>query len=108
MRRRQFRVARCQGNRCLPLWLLPQVGRRTPAGSPLRESVEFQGAEDIAVYPSSDWAERAFCRTCGTHLASQIYIDKKPHYYSFANQTPMLTEQQVIDQFTAQGGEPAA
>jgi hypothetical protein len=41
-------------------------------------------------------------------LASQIYIDKKPNYYSFANQTPMLTEQQVIDQYSPSDGESAA
>ena len=92
-------------------------------------NVEFAGSENIAVYASSQWAERAFCKTCGTHLyyrllatgeyfvpagafesgdfelASQIYIDKKPSYYSFANQTPMLTEQQVVEQFTTPGGE---
>ena len=89
----------------------------------------FEGAEHIAGYASSDWAERAFCRHCGTHLyykllatgeyfvpagvfdsadfelASQIYIDKKPPYYAFANQTPMLTEQQVVDQYTAASGD---
>ena len=94
-------------------------------------NVEFSGTENIAVYASSQWAERAFCRNCGTHLyykllatgeyfvpagafesgdfklASQIYIDKKPTYYSFANQTPMLTEQQVIEQFSAHGDESA-
>ena len=32
-------------------------------------------------------------------LASQIYVDKKPGYYDFANRTPMLTEQQVVEQF---------
>ncbi len=87
--------------------------------------VTFKGTDQIAVYASSDWAERAFCKQCGTHLyykllatgqyfvpagtfdteafnmASQIYIDKKPAYYSFANHTPMLTEQQVIEQYTA-------
>lgn len=89
--------------------------------------VQFQGVEHISVYASSDWAQRAFCKQCGTHLyykllatgeyfvpagafdttelelASQIYIDKKPPYYAFANDTPMLTEQQVIDQFAAPG-----
>ncbi len=84
-------------------------------------NVEFNGEENIKVYASSDWAERAFCKQCGTHiyykllatgeyfvpagifesndfeLTTQIYIDKKPDYYSFANQTPTLTEQQVID-----------
>jgi hypothetical protein len=93
--------------------------------------VAFEGTEQICVYASSDWAERAFCRQCGTHLyykflatgeyfvpagafesddfelTSQIYIDNKPDYYAFANQTPMLTEQQVIEQFTAaDGGSP--
>ena len=95
-------------------------------------NVKFLGTDDIAVYASSDWAERAFCKKCGTHLyykllatgeyfvpagsfnstdfelASQIYIDKKPPYYSFANQTPMLTEQQVIAQYGPPGGETAA
>ena len=88
-------------------------------------NVEFNGAENIKVYASSDWAERAFCKHCGTHLyykllatgeyfvpagtfesdnfelASQIYIDNKPDYYSFANRTPTLTEQQVIDLYTS-------
>lgn len=87
--------------------------------------VQFGGAEHIARYASSDWAERAFCRHCGSHLfyrllatgeyfvpaglfdtddlemKSQIYIDRKPPYYAFANDTPTLTEQQVIDQFSA-------
>lgn len=94
--------------------------------------VEFDGAEHIAVYSSSPWAERAFCSKCGTHLyykllatgeyfvpagafdsddfvlASQIYVDRKPSYYSFANETPMLTEQQVIARYGPPGGETAA
>lgn len=95
--------------------------------------VEFEGSEHIAVYASSDWAQRAFCKKCGTHLyykllptgeffvpagafnssdfelASQIYIDKKPGYYALANQTPMLTEQQFLEQFAPPPGEaPAA
>jgi hypothetical protein len=93
--------------------------------------VEFKGTQNIGVYSSSQWAERAFCKNCGTHLyykllatgeyfvpagafdssdfelSSQIYIDKKPGYYSFANQTPMLTEQQVIEQYASQSGETA-
>lgn len=90
-------------------------------------AVKFEGAENIAVYASSEWAERAFCKRCGTHLyykllatgeffvpagafetndfelASQIYVDMKPDYYSFANETPMLTEQQVIERFAPPG-----
>jgi hypothetical protein len=94
--------------------------------------VRFEGKESIAVYASSQWAERAFCRNCGSHLyykllstgeyfvpagafestdfelASQIYIDKKPGYYSFANQTPVLTEQEVIAQYAPADGESTA
>lgn len=86
-------------------------------------NVQFEGGEHITVFASSDWAERAFCNKCGTHLyykllstgeyfvpagvfessdfeiTSQIYIDKKPGYYALANQTPMLTEQDVIEQY---------
>jgi hypothetical protein len=94
--------------------------------------VRFHGTDNVTVYASSEWAERAFCKRCGTHLyykllptgeyfipagtfettdfnlASQIYIDKKPGYYSFANQTPMLTEQQVIEKYTPPSAESAA
>lgn len=94
--------------------------------------VTFEGADHIAVFASSVWAERAFCKQCGTHLyykllstgeyfvpagafesndfelSSQIYIDKKPNYYTFANQTAMLTEQQVMEQYGAADGESAA
>lgn len=86
--------------------------------------VVLSGQEHIGVYASSQWAERAFCRQCGTHLyyrlqatgeyfvpagifesqdfalASQIYIDKKPGYYDFANQTPTMTEAEVIALYT--------
>lgn len=94
--------------------------------------VRFDGAENIAVYASSQWAERAFCKACGTHLyyrllatgehfvpagvfesgdfelAIQIYIDKKPGYYAFANQTPTLTERQFIEKYGSPGGESEA
>ena len=28
----------------------------------------LEGEENVGVYASSDWAERGFCRQCGTHL----------------------------------------
>ncbi|RXN91209.1 GFA family protein [Achromobacter aloeverae] len=89
----------------------------------------FVGQDQISVYRSSDWAERAFCAKCGAHLYyklladghyfipaglldttdfqldSQIYIDKKPPYYDFANQTPTMTEQQVIDAYAPKPSE---
>ena len=91
-------------------------------------NVTFGGADQIATYASSDWAERAFCKRCGTHLfykllatgdyfvpagafestdftlSTQIYVDKKPAYYDLANQTPMLTEQQFIEQYAPPPG----
>lgn len=86
--------------------------------------VSFSGTEKPATYQSSDWAERGFCPKCGTHLfyhllpgdeyiltaglfqtdadfimSSQIFIDHKPSYYEFANETPTMTEEQVFAQF---------
>ena len=91
------------------------------------EDVSFSGTEHVAVYASSDWAERGFCRHCGTHLyyrlhatgqwfipagllegegleiTGQIFIDSKPGYYALANQTPLYTGQEVLDMFAAAG-----
>ena len=40
-------------------------------------SVEFEGAEHIRRYASSDWAERGFCGECGTNL---LYFLKPARY----------------------------
>lgn len=86
--------------------------------------VKFTGAENIAEFDSSDWASRAFCKICGTHLyyffkparsyavpaglfqgqdgfhfREQIFVDKKPDYYEFANKTECLTEAQVLQKY---------
>lgn len=83
--------------------------------------VTIEGNENVTVYDSSPWAERAFCKKCGTHLFyrlkeqsqymvpagffqdqkglhfdRQYFIDKKPEYYSFANETKNLTEAEVF------------
>ena len=97
-----------------------------PAISVHCDALEFAGAEHIKIFSSSDWAERAFCRHCGSHLyyrliplnsysvpvgllspqeqfvlTEQIYIDNKPAYYSFANKTTELTEAQVLEKFAS-------
>lgn len=79
------------------------------------------GEEAITVYRSSEWAERAFCGTCGSNLwyrflptgnrsflaglfdlppgfgiERQIFVDEKPDWYDLAQQSPMLTAEQVI------------
>lgn len=87
--------------------------------------VVFEGKEFIQSYNSSAWAERGFCKQCGTHLFyklkeksqyivsvglldnitnynfdHQIFIDEKPAYYSFANKTENMTGAEVFAKFT--------
>jgi hypothetical protein len=84
------------------------------------------GTEYVAVYKSSEWGERHFCRNCGTHLffaapangyfgvsagtvdhmddfkfTTEIFIDFKPETYAFANETKKLTEAQFLDMIAA-------
>jgi hypothetical protein len=86
--------------------------------------VKFEGADKITTFRSSDWAERAFCSACGTHLyyrlipandhalsvglfqdgpefqfREQIFIDHKPRTYDFANATSKLTEAEVFAKY---------
>jgi len=86
--------------------------------------VEFGGEENISVYNSSVWAERGFCKKCGSHLFYrlkhskdhqipaglfnnqdhfnfnlQVFIDLKPAFYCFANKTEEMTEAEVIEKY---------
>lgn len=86
---------------------------------------ELSGKDSIAIYSSSEWAERGFCKHCGTHLfyrfkgsnsgffsiglfketenfkfSTQIYIDAKPSCYEFANETETMTEAEVMTKFS--------
>jgi len=86
--------------------------------------VVFEGEENITIYNSSDWAERGFCKKCGSHLFYrlkeindhqipaglfdsqesfnfnlQVFIDRKPSYYSFANKTIEMTEAEMIEKY---------
>jgi hypothetical protein len=36
------------------------------------QAVSFDGEEHLSVFDSSKWAERGFCRSCGTHLFYRI------------------------------------
>ena len=87
--------------------------------------VNFEGKEYISLYDSSEWAERAFCNKCGSHLYyrlkeneqfimpvglfnneetftfdHQIFIDKKPSFYRFANVTKNMTEAEVFAKYS--------
>lgn len=89
--------------------------------------MSITGSDAVKTFASSDWAERAFCGNCGSHLyyrlkplneytvslglfdlgeegkfTQQIFIDKKPRYYAFSNQTEMLTEKQVFEKYGAE------
>lgn len=84
--------------------------------------VRFSG-DTPSRYQSSEWAQRGFCPKCGTHLfylllptneyilsaglfqdqpftlSSEIFIDEKPGYYDFSNQTKKLTGQQIFEMY---------
>lgn len=83
--------------------------------------VSFSDEGSITRYASSEWAERGFCSACGTHLFyhlkgkgqyimpaglfdaepdlvfdHQIFIEEKPAYYDFANDTKNMTGAEVF------------
>ena len=93
-----------------------------------RDGVEISGADSLTTYPSSPWAERAFCKTCGSSvyyrvtapgphegtyhfgvgtlddaggaaLTGELFIDNKPKGYSFAEKTHQMTPQEVMEMF---------
>ena len=88
--------------------------------------VTLEGEDNISIFESSEWAERGFCKRCGTHLfyrlknpqqyfvpvglfgkgegltfEHQLFIDEKPEYFSFANQTHNLTGADFLAQFAS-------
>jgi hypothetical protein len=90
-----------------------------------QQAVTILGEENISRYDSSEWAERAFCSQCGTHLFyhlkatdqhmlsaglfdlddelefdHQIFIDEKPGYYCFADKTKNMTGAEVFAAFS--------
>jgi hypothetical protein len=103
------------------------------AGGPLMAvdcgtDVSIQGEENVTVFNSSEWAERGFCNKCGSSLFyrlkqdnkyfvpaglldgakelkldHQIFIDEKPDYYCFANETQNMTGAEVFAMFATSG-----
>lgn len=85
--------------------------------------VSFKGEENISIYNSSDWAERGFCKKCGSNLFyrfkenkkmifsseifsdlklkmdHQIFTDEKPDYYNFSEETKNMTGPEVFAAF---------
>lgn len=90
--------------------------------------VAWAGDDQITTFKSSDWAERGFCKACGSalfyrvtapgpyhgqlHVAFgtlddqsgfdlkiELFIDKKPAAYAFAGERKTLTEAEVFKLF---------
>jgi hypothetical protein len=85
------------------------------------DTVEIEKEAELGVYQSSEWAERGFCKACGTPLyyrlcgsgqyfvsteafddsagfkfVSEIFFEEKPSHYAFANDTTKQTGDEVI------------
>lgn len=88
--------------------------------------VSFEGEQNIGVFDSSDWAERGFCKQCGSNLFyrlkqnkqyimspglfddigditfdHQVFIEEKPAYYDFANKTHNMTGEECFAAFAS-------
>jgi hypothetical protein len=88
--------------------------------------MHIEGEDRVGRFRSSDWAERGFCTACGSGLFyrvlgtgkyyvpagiferqevwvldHQIFIDRKPGWYAFANPTEDLTEAEVVARFAS-------
>ncbi|MDW3224027.1 MAG: GFA family protein [Paracoccaceae bacterium] len=99
------------------------LGLEVPA-----DTVKISGAENLNIYSSSPWAERAFCKTCGSSvyyrvtapgphegtyhfgvgtlndlgdvpLTGELFIDEKPGGYSFAEKTHQMNTEEVMALF---------
>ena len=93
-----------------------------------KNGMEVSDDGALGVYASSPWAERAFCTKCGTSLwyrvtapgpmqgeyhvglggfdaadgialTGEIYVDRKPDGYSFAEETHKMTKAQTEAMF---------
>ncbi|EPO3921715.1 GFA family protein [Salmonella enterica subsp. houtenae serovar [1],40:z4,z23:-] len=98
----------------------------------LKESFSIIGEDNISYYQSSSWAERTFCKKCGTllyyrsltpvfyhfnaalfqpyiqsiPLTLEIFSDKKPNYYSFLMpNSKKMTEHDVLEYIKNTQGE---
>ncbi len=93
------------------------------------DAVKISDEAAVVRYPSSEWAERGFCAKCGTHLfyflkpanqyhlpagllgieenykfTHQIFIDEKPKFYDFSNDTQNMTGAEVFAHFEGEEG----
>lgn len=90
------------------------------------EGIAITGGEDsVGWFRSSEWAERGFCKTCGSTLFYRLvetgeimgeagsfalptglqitehyFIDEQPDYYQFKDDAPRLTGAQVFERYS--------
>ncbi len=94
------------------------------------DTLVFENEDKVGVYKSSDWAERGFCKNCGStlfwrtpdrksnilavdllndpgalKLDHEVFIDEKPTYYSFAEKTKQMTGEELFKMFAEGNGE---
>jgi len=97
-----------------------------------KDGMDITGEDQVGIYPSSPWAERAFCKSCGSSLfyrvtaegpmqgemhvgfgtlsdvsgipfTGELYIDLKPEAYSFAGEgRHQMTEAEVTAMFAGE------
>lgn len=92
------------------------------------DSAVVTGEEAITIYRSSPWAERAFCKACGSNLwyrfvptgtrsflaglfalpagfgiEQQIFVDEKPDWYDLVQAIPMKTGAEIVAEAKAAG-----
>lgn len=96
-----------------------------------KEGIAWSGEQHIREYNSSDWAARAFCDSCGSHLYyflkptgqymispglfegtnslqldMEVFIDEKPPYYCLSEDSRKLTGEEVMKLFAdAESGD---
>lgn len=86
----------------------------------------FDDDQVIGRYSGSDWAERLFCKTCGSSLvwqtksgehvaiaaglvdlgtdatlALEVFVDAKPDYYAFSGSSQKMTGSELFAAFAA-------
>lgn len=105
------------------------LGVQVPA-----DNITYAGTENIGTYVSSPWAERCFCKTCGStlyyrvtapgphqgqyHIAfgslddpsgmkmtGEIFSDLKPDAYAFAGDHHRMTEAETMAMFAPPEGD---